>query len=116
VSDSLQQAKHSGWTRLRTRVTKLRDRLFPTPRSVLRQAYEVVALFEERYGRAARDDRKESMVAVFYALRALSNLPAVRTARERRSQIVTELVSLGKTHEEQAPGLGTILGWFQDTY
>jgi hypothetical protein len=56
------------------------------------------------------------MIAVFYALRALSNLPVARTARERRAQIVQELVSLMKRHEEQASGLGTILGWFQDTY
>jgi hypothetical protein len=83
---------------------------------VLSEAYEVIERFEQHYGRAARDDRKESLIAVFYARLALQRLPEARTAKMRRAQIVEELVTLMKKHAEEAPGIGTILGWFQDTY
>jgi hypothetical protein len=106
----------SRWDRLQSKVIQLRNDWYPTPKTVLKQAYDVVERFEQHYGRAARDDRKESLIAVFYARRALSNLPFAQTAKAQRFNIVRELVALMKKHEEEAPGIGTILGWFQDTY
>lgn len=101
---------------LRCKLTSLRNRWYPTANSVLKEAFAIIEKYEQEYARPGRDDWKANSVAVFYARRAMQSLPEACTGKIRRAQIVRELVELVSKHTEEAAGLSSILGQFQDNY